>query len=61
MAQTLDIFRIVPEGVRWVGSAENLEAAKVLITAASEKEPGDFLVVNIDTGWYAEIKADPAA
>jgi hypothetical protein len=59
MAQSLDIFRIVPEGgVRWLGAAENLEAAKVLIKA---EQPGDFLVVRIDTGWKMEIKAPGAA
>lgn len=62
MAKLLDIFRIQVEGgVRWIGSAENLEAAKVLIKAESAKEPGDFLVVNLETGDKMEIKADHAA
>jgi hypothetical protein len=58
----LDIFRIqLKGGVLWIGSAENLEAAKVLIKAESAKEPGDFLVVHLETGQRMEIKADPAA
>ena len=62
MPKALDIFRIrVDGGVRWIGSAENLEAAKALIKAESAKEPGDFLVVNLETGHRVEIKADPAA
>jgi len=61
VAQPLDIFRIQTDGLRWIGAAENLEAAKVLIKAESEKQPGDFLVVNLDTGYKMEIKADPAA
>ena len=62
MAKLLDIFRIQVEGgVRWIGSAENLEAAKVLIKAESAKEAGDFLVVNLETGDKMEIKADHAA
>jgi hypothetical protein len=62
VAKLLDIFRIqVGGGVRWIGSAENLEAAKVLIKAESAKEPGDFLVVNLETGDKMEIKADHAA
>ena len=62
MTKPLDIFRIQVEGgVRWIGSAENLEAAKVLIKTESTKEPGDFLVVNLETGHRVEIKAAPAA
>jgi hypothetical protein len=58
MAQPFDIFRIVPEGVRWIGSAENLEAAKALIKT---EQPGDFLVVSFVTGWKMEIKAPGTA
>jgi hypothetical protein len=61
MDQPLDIFRIVPEGVRWIGSAENLQAAKALIKAKSAEQPGDFLVVRIETGWKMEIKAPGTA
>jgi len=61
MDQPLDIFRIVPEGVRWIGSAENLEAAKGLIKAKSAEQPGDFLVVSLETGWKMEIKAPGTA
>jgi hypothetical protein len=58
MAQPFDIFRIVPEGgVRWVGAVQDLETARALVKA---EQPGDFLVVSIDTGWKMEIKA-PAA
>ena len=58
----LDVFRIDTEaGVRWVGSTENWEDAKALITAESAKHPGDFLVVNLETGRRVEIKAEPAA
>jgi hypothetical protein len=57
----LDIFRVqVRGGVRWIGSAENLEAAKVLIKADATKRPGDFLVVNLQSGEKTEIKG-PAA
>ena len=61
MAEPLDIFRLIPEGVRWIGSAENLEAAKALIKAAAEEQPGDFLVVSLETGWKMEIKAPGTA
>ena len=57
VARPLDIFRMVPEGVRWIGSAENLEAAKALIKAKAAEEPGDFLIVSLETGWKIEIKA----
>jgi hypothetical protein len=62
LAQTFDILRVQVEGgVRWIGSVENMEAAKALIQAESVKQPGDFLVVNLQTGDRLEIKADPAA
>ena len=63
MAGPLDVFRIPAEGgVRWIGTVETLEAAKALIKATSEKQPGgDFLVVNLDTGDKLKIKAEPAA
>jgi hypothetical protein len=57
MAQPLDIFRIVPEGVRWMGSVKDLEAAKELIKTRCVEQPGDFLVVSLTTGWKMEIKA----
>jgi hypothetical protein len=61
VGKPLDIFRIVADGgVRWIGSAENLEAAKALIKAESVKELGDFLIVDLETGQRTEIKA-PAA
>lgn len=60
MARPFDIFLIQAEGgVRWIASAENLEAAKLLIKAESAKQPGDFLVVCLETGWKLEIKAAP--
>jgi len=61
MDQPLDIFRIVPEGVRWIGSVEDLEAAKALIKARSAEHPGDFLVVSLMTGWKMEIKTPGTA
>ena len=62
MPRSLDVLRIQPEGgVRWVGSVENMEEAKLLIKTASARETGDFLVVNIETGDKIEIRADPAA
>ena len=47
--------------MRWLGSVENLEAAKALIKVQSAKEPGDFLVVDLESGDRMEIKVDPAA
>ncbi len=62
MERPLDVFRIQVEGgVRWIGSVENMEAAKALIKTKSEKQPGDFLVVNLETGHRMKIKANPAA
>jgi hypothetical protein len=61
MDKPLDIFRIVPKGVRWMASVEDLEAAKVLIKAKAAEQPGDFLVASIVTGWKMEIKAPGTA
>ena len=61
MARNLDVFRVVPEGVRWIGSVENVEAAKALIEAKAAEGPGDFLVVSLETGWKMEIKAPGTA
>jgi hypothetical protein len=61
LAQTFDIFRIQVEGgVRWIGSVENMEAAKALIQAESAKQPGDFLVVDLQSGHRIEIKGTAA-
>jgi hypothetical protein len=61
VARPLDVFRMQPEGgVRWIGSAENMEAAKALIKSEAAKGPGDFLVVSLETGWKIHIK-EPAA
>ena len=62
MVRPLDVFRIQAEGgVRWIGTVENMEAAKALIKTEAAKGSGDFLVVNIETGDRTEIKVDPAA
>jgi hypothetical protein len=61
MVGTFDVFRIVPEGVRWIGSAESLEEAKALIKAKLAEQPGDFLIVSLVTGWKMEIKAPGTA
>jgi hypothetical protein len=62
LAQSFDIFRVQAEGgVRWIGSVENMKAAKAVIKAESDKQPGNFLLVNLQTGHRVEIKADPAA
>ena len=59
--QQLDVFRIVPEGVCWISTAETLEQAEALIKAEFIKQPGDFLVVNLETGDKMEIKAPRTA
>lgn len=61
LAQTFDIFRIQVEGgVRWIGSVEDMEAAKALIQAEAAKWPGDFLVVDLQSGHRIEIKGTAA-
>ena len=46
--------------MRWIGSVENMEAAKALIQAESAKQPGDFLVVDLQSGQKTEIKGTAA-
>ena len=61
MIRTFDVFRVQTEsGVRWIGTVGSMETAKALIKTESAKQPGDFLVVNLETGERMEIKADAA-
>ena len=61
MLRQLDVFRIQAEGgVRWIGTVESMDAAKTLIKTESAKLPGDFLVVDLDTGDKVEIKGAAA-
>jgi hypothetical protein len=46
--------------VRWIGTVASTEAAKTLIKTESAKQPGDFLVVNLETGHKVEIKGTAA-
>ena len=46
--------------MRWIGTVESMDAAKTLIKTESAKLPGDFLVVDLDTGHKVEIKGDAA-
>ena len=62
LVRPLDVFRIQPGGgVRWIGTVEDMEAARALVKTEATKGSGDFLVVNIETGDRTEIKVDPAA
>ena len=61
LPRPFDVFRIQVEGgVRWIGTVENMEAAQALIKTESAKQPGDFLVVNLETGQRVEIKGTAA-
>ena len=46
--------------MRWIGTVESMDAAKALIKTESAKLPGDFLVVDLDTGHKVEIKGAAA-
>ena len=51
MAPSLDIFRIDPGGrVFWCGAVRNFVAAKARIRMLAVSSPGEYLIVDEDSG-----------
>jgi hypothetical protein len=53
MTAPFDIFAVEHEGVMWLGSAENLEAAKARVAV---RPPGEYLLLDHHTGKKLIIK-----
>jgi hypothetical protein len=58
MTRMLDIFRLESSGVLWLGSAASLEGAKVRVQELAARAPGEYLVVDLETGNRHVIKLD---
>ena len=56
MTKMLDLFRLENGGVLWLGSAENLACAKARLEELAAHSPGEYLVVNLETGHRHVIK-----
>jgi hypothetical protein len=51
MVPSLDIFKIDPYGsVLWRGAVESVEAARACIQKLALSSPGEYLILNQDTG-----------
>ena len=50
MTPMLDIFRLEGCGVLWLASATNLENAEARAQELALRAPGDYLVLDLDTG-----------
>ncbi len=56
MTHMLDIFRLESCGVLWLGSVATLERAKARAQELAVGSPGDYLVLNLETGNKHVIK-----
>jgi hypothetical protein len=51
MTPNFHIFKSEPKGeVRWIGSQNDIEAAKRLIETRGQSEPGEYVIWSIKTG-----------
>jgi hypothetical protein len=50
MFPSLDIFKIDSGGVLWRGAAESIDAAKARIQKLALSSPGEYLILNQNTG-----------
>lgn len=61
MIATFDIFRIESKSVRWLETADTLEAAKKLVREFAAKVPAEYLVLNQQTGTKLLINPESEA
>jgi hypothetical protein len=50
MMFSLDLFRTTSEGIEWVGTFLDLDAAKAKLTELAETGPGDYSIFDQSTG-----------
>jgi hypothetical protein len=58
MSVPFDIFQIDRAGVRWVESAESLNRAKTRIHELALSSPGEYLLLDQNTGTKVVIKPE---
>jgi hypothetical protein len=58
MTVQFDIFRVEAGGVLWLESSPSLVSAKARIQELSASLPGDFLVLDHETGKQIQVRGD---
>ena len=56
MIPPFDLFRIVNSNPTWVRTATTLEEARLKVQSMQEQEPGEYLIVSVQTGHKELIK-----
>jgi CheY-like chemotaxis protein len=54
-----DIFKVEPDSVRWVESADDLERAKVRVKALAGRSPGEYIILNQQTRERISVQPQP--
>jgi hypothetical protein len=60
MTMPFDIFRMDRGGVRWLESAKSLDHAKARVLELAVSSPGEFILLDHNTGNKVVINSDRA-
>lgn len=58
MSDPIDIFYVLPNGVRWLESAESVERAKSRVAQLAKRSSGEYIVLDQKSGEKYVIKLD---
>lgn len=58
MSDPIDIFHVLPGGVRWLESAESVESARCRVTQLAEDTTGEYIVLDQKSGQRYVINLD---
>jgi hypothetical protein len=62
MQPPFDIFRVEPDGLpMWLETSASVEAAKVRIAELGGHLPGEYLIMNLQTGNRITVRAGKSA
>jgi hypothetical protein len=62
MAKPVDIYKFEDDGsIRWIGTAESLEDAKLTVKILAKSSPGDYLIFSPETGDKTVVKLKQCA
>src|SRR5258708_26350274 len=56
MIPPFDIFKVESSGLRWMESAADLERAKTRVKVLAASSPGEYIILNQETGEKNSIK-----
>jgi len=56
VSDPIDIFQVVPDGVRWLESAESVESAKSRVAQLAKSPSDEYIVLDQKSGKKYEIK-----